>query len=87
MMMMIARVLGCNKQVEAFQRVHDVNVIEDLIVGGSRRARENVVVVLLNLVKSSRENTMGGIREVDRAEVAMRALVVGDKRVSVRGKS
>ncbi|CAL9190490.1 unnamed protein product [Musa hybrid cultivar] len=86
-MTMIAQAAGYNKHMETFQRVHNINILVDLVVWGSRRARENATIALLNLVKSNGENTMGDIREVDKAEVAMRALVVGDSRVSAREKS
>ncbi|CAL9064992.1 unnamed protein product [Musa banksii] len=73
--------------MEVFRRVDDVSVLMDLVVGGSGRARKNATVVLLNLVKNNGDKTLGDVREVDRAETIVRALVNNDNRVSARGKS
>ncbi|CAL9149404.1 unnamed protein product [Musa hybrid cultivar] len=59
----------------------------DLVVGGSGRARKNATVVLLNLVNNNGDKTMGDVREVDRVETIVKALVDDDSRVSARGKS
>ncbi|THU67038.1 hypothetical protein C4D60_Mb05t20450 [Musa balbisiana] len=67
---------------DAFWRVNDVSVLVDLVVGGSGRARKNVTVMLLNLVKSNGDKAVGDITEVDGAKVTMRALANGDSKVS-----
>lgn len=59
----ITQAVGYDEHVEAFQRVDDVNILVDLVVGRSRRARKNTVVVLPNLVKSNGENAMGTSRK------------------------
>ncbi|CAL9780030.1 unnamed protein product [Musa acuminata subsp. burmannicoides] len=61
----------------------------DLVVGGSRGGgvRKNATVVLLNLVKNNGDKIVGDVREVDRAETIVRALVDDDSRVSMRRKS
>lgn len=48
----ITQVVGCDESVEAFQRVDNVSVPVDLVVGGSRSTKENILVTLMNLVKS-----------------------------------
>ncbi|URE04003.1 hypothetical protein MUK42_19388, partial [Musa troglodytarum] len=58
-----------------------------LIVGGSRRARKNTVIALLNLTKSDRDKIVKDVREVDGAKATMRALVGNDNEMSARGKS
>lgn len=37
----------------------DISVLMDLVVGGSKRARENVIASLLNLVKSDEDKVAG----------------------------
>lgn len=56
----------------------DVNVMVDLVVGGSRRARENAIVVLLTLVKSNGAKIVGDVMEVNKAKEVIRALVSND---------
>ncbi|CAL9095658.1 unnamed protein product [Musa textilis] len=73
--------------MKAFQRVNNINVLVDLVVVGNRRARENAMTVLLNLVKSSGDKTVREFREVDGVEVTVRALVSDNSEVSARGKS
>lgn len=86
-MVVIAWVTGCDDSIKSFRRVDNISVLVDLVVGGSRRARENVAVTLLNLVKSDGNKTVGDVKEVNGAKAAMRALVSGNSRVSMRGKS
>ncbi|CAL9160259.1 unnamed protein product, partial [Musa hybrid cultivar] len=83
----IAQVAGCGESVEAFRRVDDVSILVDLVVGRSRRVRENAAAALLNLVKSDRDKTVGDVREVDGAEAVVRTLACSDNGVSTRGKS
>lgn len=64
----------------------DISVLVDLVVGGSKRARENVIASLLNLIKSDEDKVAGDIREVDGAEATVRALIGDDNGVSVREK-
>lgn len=56
----------------------DVNVMVDLVVGGSRRARENAIVVLLTLVKSNGAKVVEDIMEVNKAKEVIRTLVSND---------
>ncbi|CAL9176282.1 unnamed protein product [Musa hybrid cultivar] len=86
-MMTIAQVVGCNESAKAFQRVDHINVLVDLVVGESRRVRENATIALPNLVKNNRDNAMGDVKEMDAVDVAMRALVDNDNRMNTRGKS
>ncbi|CAL9753632.1 unnamed protein product [Musa acuminata subsp. burmannicoides] len=78
---------GCDESIEVFRRVDGVSILVDLVVGRSKRARENIVVALLNLVKSNGDKTIGDIKEVDRADATMRALADNDNGVSTRGNS
>lgn len=48
----ITQVIGCDESVEVFHRVNNVSVLVDLVVGGSRNTRENIPIILLNLIKS-----------------------------------
>lgn len=50
-MVVIARVVGCDKSMEVFQRVNDVNFMVHLEVMVSKKVRKKVVTMLLNLVK------------------------------------
>ncbi|URE37655.1 hypothetical protein MUK42_37550, partial [Musa troglodytarum] len=43
----------CEKSMEALWRVDDTNVLMNLVVEGSGRARENTVATLMNLVKNN----------------------------------
>ncbi|CAL9044585.1 unnamed protein product [Musa banksii] len=86
-MMTIAQVVGCNESAKAFQRVDYINVLVDLVVGESRRVRENATIALPNLVKNNRDNAMGDVKEMDAVDAAMRALVDNDNRMNTRGKS
>ncbi|URE04006.1 hypothetical protein MUK42_19388, partial [Musa troglodytarum] len=70
-----------------FRRVDDVSILVVLVVGGSRRARKNTVIALLNLTKSDRDKIVKDVREVDGAKATMRALVGNDNEMSARGKS
>ncbi|CAL9158476.1 unnamed protein product, partial [Musa hybrid cultivar] len=67
-------------------KVDDISVLVDLVVRGSKRARENVATSLLNLVKSDEDKMAGDIRKVDGAEATVRALVGNSSKVSVREK-
>lgn len=85
---MITQVVGCNESVEVFRRVDRVSILINMVIGGSKRTRENNLAVLLNLIKSDRDKTVGDIKEVDRAKATIRALVSNDdNRVSMREKS
>ncbi|RZS28053.1 hypothetical protein BHM03_00061613, partial [Ensete ventricosum] len=64
----------------------DINVLVDLVVGVSVKARENVVATLVNLVKGDRDKVMGDVKKVDKVEAIVRAMVDSDNRVSTRGK-
>ncbi|URE14113.1 U-box domain-containing protein, partial [Musa troglodytarum] len=75
-----------DESMEVFWRVDGVNVLVDLVVGGSGRARENTTVAQLNLVKSGRDKAMGDVREVDGVEATIRPLASIDCRVNARGK-
>ncbi|CAL9202493.1 unnamed protein product, partial [Musa hybrid cultivar] len=86
-MVVIAWVTGCDESIELFRMVDDISVLEDPVVGGSKRARENVAATLLNLVKSDGDKTVGDVKEVNGAKATMRALVGGNSRVNTRGKS
>ncbi|URE14119.1 U-box domain-containing protein, partial [Musa troglodytarum] len=77
---------GRDESMEVFWRVDGVNVLVDLVVGGSGRARENTTVAQLNLVKSGRDKAMGDVREVDGVEATIRPLASIDCRVNARGK-
>lgn len=68
--------------------VDRVSILINMVIGGSKRTRENNLAVLLNLIKSDRDKTMGDIKEVDRAKATIRALASNDdNRVSMREKS
>lgn len=79
--------VGYDKSVEAFQRVDDVNAVIDPMVMESSKVRKKVVTMLLNLVKSGRDKTMGDVGGVDGVEATMRALASSNSRVSAREKS
>ncbi|RWW42806.1 hypothetical protein BHE74_00051606 [Ensete ventricosum] len=64
----------------------DINVLVDLVVGVSVKARENVVATLVNLVKCDRDKVIGDVEKVDKVEAIVRAMVDSDNRVSTRGK-
>ncbi|XP_009408734.2 uncharacterized protein LOC103991098 [Musa acuminata AAA Group] len=53
-MAMITRVAGCDESMKAFRRVNGVNVLEDLAVGRSGRARQNATTMPSNIVKSDK---------------------------------
>ncbi|CAL9150566.1 unnamed protein product, partial [Musa hybrid cultivar] len=67
-------------------KVDDISVLMDMVVGGSKRGRENVAGSLLNLVKSDENKVSRDIREVDGAEATVRALVGNKSKVSGREK-
>ncbi|URE37657.1 hypothetical protein MUK42_37550, partial [Musa troglodytarum] len=50
---MITQLARCEKSMEALWRVDDTNVLMNLVVEGSGRARENTVATLMNLVKNN----------------------------------
>ncbi|RWW40869.1 hypothetical protein BHE74_00053678 [Ensete ventricosum] len=72
----------CSLSLSPLARDLMVDSVNILVVGGSERVRENVRVVLLNLVKSNRDKVVGDIREV-----VVRALVDGDNRFNTRGRT
>ncbi|URE14117.1 U-box domain-containing protein [Musa troglodytarum] len=61
-----------DESMEVFWRVDGVNVLVDLVVGGSGRARENTT--------SGRDKAMGDVREVDGVEATIRPLASIDCR-------
>ncbi|URD88430.1 hypothetical protein MUK42_27028 [Musa troglodytarum] len=60
--------------MEVLRRVDDVSILMDLVIGGSERVRKNIIVALLNMVKSDRDKIMGDVKEMDKAKTSMRAL-------------
>ncbi|CAL9104056.1 unnamed protein product, partial [Musa textilis] len=82
----IAALLNLSISIREALMVDGVNVLVDLVVGGSGRARENTTVAQLNLVKSGGDKAMGDVREVDGVEATIRPLASIDCRVSARGK-
>ncbi|URD99782.1 U-box domain-containing protein [Musa troglodytarum] len=54
--------------MEALQRVDDVSVLVDLVVEESRRARENITTMLLNIVKSDKDKVVGDVKEMGRRQ-------------------
>ncbi|CAL9194927.1 unnamed protein product [Musa hybrid cultivar] len=79
MMAMITQVAGCDESMKAFQMVDGVNILEDLVVGRSARARQNATTMLSNLVKSNKVMRDG-------VKVVVRALVDDDNGMSTRGR-
>ncbi|URD75327.1 hypothetical protein MUK42_10220 [Musa troglodytarum] len=72
--------------MKVFQKVDNIGILVDLMVRGSERARKNTTNVLMNMVKSDEDKTMGYTREVDEVKVTVRALVDNEMSVA-RGKS
>ncbi|CAL9125027.1 unnamed protein product [Musa acuminata var. zebrina] len=79
MMTMITQVVGCDESMKAFRRVDGINILEDLVVGRSGRARQNATTMLSNLVKSNK--AMG-----DGVKAVVRALVDDDNGMSTWGR-
>lgn len=79
----------CRTQREhgGIPRVDNINVLVDLMVGGSGRIRENTTVALLNLVKSNRDKAVEEVREVNKARATVKALADDNNEVSARGKN
>ncbi|RZR86532.1 hypothetical protein BHM03_00013760 [Ensete ventricosum] len=53
----------------------------------TERVRENAMIVLLNLVKSNRDKTVGDVKEVDGPKATVRTLASSNSRVSTRGRA
>lgn len=81
---MITQVAGCDESMKAFRRMDGINVLKDLVVGRSGRARQNATTILSNLIKS--DKAVRDVREVDEAKVVVKALADDDNRVSAGGR-
>ncbi|RRT42106.1 hypothetical protein B296_00018843 [Ensete ventricosum] len=86
-MTVITQVAGCDKSMEVFQRVDDISVPVDLMVGGSGRARENTAPALAEPNKEQRRHDGGEHQGGGQGEVTVRALASDDSGASARGKS
>lgn len=81
----IALVAGCSESLEAFRNEAGVRILVDLLdqeTGASGRTRENAVAALLNLAMSGSKTAVAEIRDVEKAEVAVRELA--EAGISVR---
>lgn len=65
----------------------DVSILVDLVVGGSKRAREKYYDYAIEPYKSDTNKTVGDVKKVDKAKAIVRALASNDNKVSARGKS